>query len=101
MRPAEVMSLIDANPENPKGRRASDVIGNQVLKTVFKLCLTGFNRLIFAGFAARQSVKEFSGVKEDAQADALPEAIAETQISDDDRNFMAQLVADASQEPAL
>ena len=64
MRLAEVVSLIDTDPENSKGGRARDVIVEQVLKADFKLRLAGLKRIIFAGFAAGQSIEPLRGAKE-------------------------------------
>jgi hypothetical protein len=97
---AQIVSLIDTDPENPKGRAAPDVIFDQALEAVFKVCLARFHRLILAGFSAWQSIELVCGMKEDARADTLPEAVAEDQIADDDGHFMTQVVADASKEGA-
>ena len=100
VRLAQVVGLINADPENSKGRAALDVIFDETLQAVFNICLAGFNRRIVPGFAVRQGIELVRGMKKDPRSDTLPEGIAEDQIADDDRDLMAELVLDASEESA-
>jgi hypothetical protein len=95
---AQVVSLIDADPKDPKGWSAADVIVDQVPQMVFEICPGRFHRFIFAGVTAGKRIELVSGMEEDAQPDAPSERVAEDKIANDQRYFVSQLVADSREK---